>query len=521
MTRRVSPPQRHWFRPRLEGLEDRTALSTLTVLNVLDKGAGSLRDTITSAKSGDTIVFAPNLERQTITLTSDQLTINKSLDIEGPGASLLAISGNDANRVFSINEGFTVAIAGLTITHGRAQGANGGGGILNAGSTLTVANDVFSSNEHFGGTFTGGGAISNVKGANLAVIGSAFVGNQAIGGDGGDNALGGGIVNSSSTATVTRCTFTGNVAVGGDGGKVSGSGFIIGGGTGGGIKNTGNGATLTVMNSSFFGNEAIGGNGGNGAKGASLYLVDFASGGGIGGSDHTALFVSGCTFVSNRAIGGSNAMGGASGEGFVGTGSGGGLTSDATTTIANTMFDDNEARGGSGNSGGSGFILLGVGRGGGINNVVTFHPVVTLSVSNCTFTNNRAIGGNGNTGGPFANDGTGGGLSNSLGATATLNGCLLTGDQAKGGAGGSGFGGGVYNDGQSSLTVLFSTITANQAAGGAAGAGGSAGEGIGGGAYFGSGGIVCLDVFTSLNIVGNTASTSNNDKFGLFTICSS
>src|SRR5262245_33696749 len=78
-------PQRRRFRPRLEGLEERTVLTTLTVLNTLDKGAGSLRDTIASVKSGDTIVFAPSLDGQTITLTSDQLTINNSLDIEGPG----------------------------------------------------------------------------------------------------------------------------------------------------------------------------------------------------------------------------------------------------------------------------------------------------------------------------------------------------------------------------------------------------------------------------------------------------
>src|SRR5262245_18113458 len=79
------------YLPRLEALEDRAVPSTVTVLNALDKGAGSLREAITSAKDGDTIVFDTGLTGQSITLTSDQLTIRKSLDIEGPGATLLAI----------------------------------------------------------------------------------------------------------------------------------------------------------------------------------------------------------------------------------------------------------------------------------------------------------------------------------------------------------------------------------------------------------------------------------------------
>src|SRR5262249_43690518 len=180
--------------------------------NTLDKGAGSLRDTITGAKSGDTIVFAPSLDGQTITLTSDELAINKNLDIEGPGASLLAISGNDANRVFDISEGNTVTIAGLTITHGRAKSAGGngttggsGGGILNAGSTLTIANDILSYNEAVNSEFeAGGGAINNRNGANLTVTGSTFIGNQDIGRDGGGSAGGGGIYDAAATAPVTR-----------------------------------------------------------------------------------------------------------------------------------------------------------------------------------------------------------------------------------------------------------------------------------------------------------------------------
>ncbi len=110
------------FRPRLQILEDRTVPSTLTVTNNLDSGAGSLRDTIKHASSGDMIVFDPSLNGQTITLTSDELAIKKSVDIEGPGADKLAVSGNDSNRIFDVGQGLTVTIAGLTMTHGLGTG---------------------------------------------------------------------------------------------------------------------------------------------------------------------------------------------------------------------------------------------------------------------------------------------------------------------------------------------------------------------------------------------------------------
>src|SRR5262245_27763170 len=61
------------FVPRLEALEDRTLLSTLTVLNTADSGAGSLREAIATANSGDTIDFAHKLSGKTIVLTSGQL----------------------------------------------------------------------------------------------------------------------------------------------------------------------------------------------------------------------------------------------------------------------------------------------------------------------------------------------------------------------------------------------------------------------------------------------------------------
>src|ERR1700756_3838541 len=91
---RSARPERR-FRPTLEGLEDRWVPSTLTVTNNLDTGKGSLRAEIVAAKNGDTIVFAPSLNGQTITLTSGELLINKNLTINGPGAGALTVSGNN------------------------------------------------------------------------------------------------------------------------------------------------------------------------------------------------------------------------------------------------------------------------------------------------------------------------------------------------------------------------------------------------------------------------------------------
>jgi hypothetical protein len=290
------------FLPRLEILEDRTVLSTVTVTNAADSGDGSLRAVIAAAQSGDQIVFDPSLQGQTITLTSGQLALTKSLDIEGPGADLLAVSGNHANRVFSISGGVTVTLAGLTITDGRAAGATGGGGILNVGSTLTLAHDVLSHNQALGapGTIVRGGGIFNMSAATLTVTDSLFVDNQAVGATGA-NGVGGGIANLSSQLTVSSSTFVGNQALGGtDGGT----------GNGGGIAHQGAGASANVSHSTFIANQAHGGDGGvlsatrttlgNGDGGAILAISNFAT-----------LTVESSTFTGNQAIGGNGGSGAA------------------------------------------------------------------------------------------------------------------------------------------------------------------------------------------------------------------
>jgi hypothetical protein len=559
------------LRPRLEGLEDRTVLSTLTVLNNLDSGAGSLRDTIAAASSGDTIVFARALRNQTIILTSGELAITKSLDIEGPGANRLTISGNDSSRVFDISGGVTVPIAGLTIAHGFDNSGDGGGGILNIGSTLTLSSDALSDDQARGpdgaNTFVQGGAVNNLAGGILTVTGSRFLDNQVLGGDNGGGAGGGAIGNVSSTATISGSTFVGNEALGGNGGVNIFDGFFFGSAFGGAVYNTL--GLLTVQQSTFTGNQAVGGSGGSG--GEDIYFTEVGSGGAILNDFGGTLDVDGSTFTQNRAEGGSHATGG-TGVGFIGEGNGGAVAGIGTLILTNSILDFNEAVGGSNdtnngdlisdagpafggaialdggaifgfsgsltasnliitrnravggadNTAGSPTVLAGAGTGGGLV-LLDGGSSTTADIRHSTIARNQAIGGQGGDGRNGA-DGRGGGLATVNGGIVTVNTSLLTLNEAVGGqgdSGGDGLGGGIYTEssalGVASLTVSSSAIVLNQADGGLGGTVGSDGQGVGGGVYISPLGTFTFDAFTI--IAYNHASTSNDNIYGVYTIC--
>ena len=185
--------------------------ATLTVINPNDSGPGSLRDAISAAAPGDKINFAPALNGQTITLTSGELLINKNLNIQGPGANQLTISGNHASRVFHIQTDAT--LSGLTIANGSA--ADFGGGIAHdnlASSVLTVTKCVITGNQATGANSLGGGLYF---GANFFLSDCTVSQNSA--------ANGGGIYaesNSNNTALplITRSTIDHNTATTGGGG---------------------------------------------------------------------------------------------------------------------------------------------------------------------------------------------------------------------------------------------------------------------------------------------------------------
>jgi len=188
----------------------------------------TLRDAINAAMAdgnGD-IDFATGVNGGTIALGAALPTISTpgTIDVVGPGANLLTISGNNAYPILNIAEG-TVDLGGLTIANGKTTGS--GAGINNSG-TLTLSHVVLSGNS----AATDGGAIEN-SGAVLASD-STLSGNKAT--------LGSAIYNTGSVG-MTYSTVAGNAAS-----------------TSGGIYNS-SGAAMTAVNSTFAGNTGSAGAG--------------------------------------------------------------------------------------------------------------------------------------------------------------------------------------------------------------------------------------------------------------------
>jgi hypothetical protein len=167
--------------PALEMLERRVVLSTLTVLNNADSGPGSLRAEIAAASSGDMIVFAPALSTRTITLTSGELVVNKSVNIAGVAAQNVSVSGNHASRVFHLSGDAVVSIHGLSITSGSSS--SGGAVLVQSGSSLTLTQCSLNGNEAVGDSNGNalGGAIWNQADASLTILQSALSGNETNG----------------------------------------------------------------------------------------------------------------------------------------------------------------------------------------------------------------------------------------------------------------------------------------------------------------------------------------------------
>ena len=242
------------FLPMLFG--NQVFAATFTVNTLADTlpdtcaiGNCTLREAIIDANSlpGDDIINFQTGGTGTITLTRGNLLITQNVDIVGPGARAVTVSGNNNSRVFVISGiGVTANISGLTVTGGNAVpiliGATfigDGGGILNAnGATLNLTEMNISGNA---ATSLGGGVATR---AILGVTTTTNIsrclisGNSAVAGGGGISNLGT-VILSSAVTTITNTTVTSNTTLA----------------EGGGISNTG--GTMNLTNNTISHNESV------------------------------------------------------------------------------------------------------------------------------------------------------------------------------------------------------------------------------------------------------------------------
>ncbi len=217
---------------------DKTVTKTADTNDGVCDADCSLREAIITSTAGDTVVFSGLFSSaQTITLTLGEINILADLTINGTGAGLLTISGNNLSRVFIVPAGVIVSFNDLTIADGNTSDLLGGGAV-NSRGTVTISNSIITNNiaiEAGGGIFSRG---------TLTVNNSTIRNNTAS--DMGLGSSGGGIF-TRGTATITNSTISNNQAT-----------DIGGGSEAGGIFSR---DMITVHNSTISGNSATSGGG--------------------------------------------------------------------------------------------------------------------------------------------------------------------------------------------------------------------------------------------------------------------
>ncbi|MGC3989290.1 MAG: right-handed parallel beta-helix repeat-containing protein [Chthoniobacteraceae bacterium] len=437
----------------IELLEARIAPATIKVVNLLDSGTGSLRDAISTAAVGDTIVFKSSLHG-TIDLLST-LTVDKSLTIKGGGKIVLDYGNHSSLAIDDGNTGTlsNVTISGFTVQH-----------VLDGwfdGENLTLKACKFTNS--FNGVNSG--VISVASGGVLDVEGCTF---SHISSDQVESANGNaGVISSAGAVTIVNSKFTSNVAEGSGGAIVATSG------------------SLTIKNSIFSKNNAWNTGGAiwaDGADSVSLTGVTFQgnnalTSGAVDLQDVTTITVSGCHFLHNLAenqgalyvnettgSGGSVSIKNSTFTGNTAVQMNGALALnlevDLTATISHCVVTGNTAKTGSG----GGMSLSTTSDGAAIDVVSTvisgnrsgwsgaglqvgsLSTVSTITVSKCVITGNSALTGDG--GGIYLE-----------GGVLEVSGSLVEGNKVQGS---NNQGGGIYA-GYGALTLSQSEVTGNQA----------------------------------------------------------
>lgn len=138
------------------------------------------------------------------------LDITDALTINGAGANVAVIQNETTDRVLEIRNSAAVTITGLTVQGGNiTTSANGGGILVNSGTTLSLEGVSVQENQTASGS--GGGIYSE---ETLTLVNSAVISNTA----GAETNGGGGIYLWTGNATLRNVTISGNQTKGNGGG---------------------------------------------------------------------------------------------------------------------------------------------------------------------------------------------------------------------------------------------------------------------------------------------------------------
>ncbi len=182
----------------------------LEVVNTLNDGEGSLRQTIADAAPGETILFETGLDPSIS--VNGPLLLTKKITIRGPlPPAEIVLDALENNGVFEISVAADVTLQNLRIR----GGVSGNGAVFNQGTLLVERCTIEDSTASGTGR---GGAIENR--GSLIARDTSFLRNTGFNG----GAIG---ADSADGTTIERCTFQGNQADGNSGGGIVGNSMKV------------------------------------------------------------------------------------------------------------------------------------------------------------------------------------------------------------------------------------------------------------------------------------------------------
>jgi hypothetical protein len=150
--------------------EDITIMITGSIVtNTSDAGAGSLREAITCAGDGDTLVFDPGVLNagDTLLISSAALDISKSITIDQEASAIVKIKTTGTHSIFDINASGTLNLRNVQLFMNSTSPTTQGRAVFNEGSLYLSDVSVYEKQANLMGAGT---TIHNLPGSLIQIV---------------------------------------------------------------------------------------------------------------------------------------------------------------------------------------------------------------------------------------------------------------------------------------------------------------------------------------------------------------